>query len=126
MRFNMKNLRKIIKEEIDDFDWVRDLEVSTPLSELEINKPYRYQIQPQLLENTKYCGIDINNFPFMLNNEGYVKILDSSYVKEDFVFCNDSNEQILAYFVLFSNGDETNKKDAYLWIEDGSILVYED
>ena len=40
MRFNMKNLRKIIKEEIDDFDWIRDIQVDTDLTPAQVYNRY--------------------------------------------------------------------------------------
>jgi len=36
----MKNLRKIIKEEIDDFDWIRDVQVNTDLTPAQLYNRY--------------------------------------------------------------------------------------
>ena len=78
------NIRRIIKEEIDDFGWTKDALANIPYEDVLIDKKYQFQpIGPELEDLIKGCDGNTN-----LSTTPYVYILGKKQFTIEEVHCD--------------------------------------
>jgi len=110
-------IKKIIKEEVDEFDWIRNLKLYVPITDLGPGEKYKFHYLPEK------SLITINDDSDLKNHDLYhtIFIIDE---KEGFYDTNNSET---------SNYAETDTTDFWLipayknvsggWVESDGVMV---
>lgn len=86
-----KLIRKILKES-DDFDWIREVEVSIPFRDVRLSRHYDLKITNvnEFIKQAQHCGIQTNDVERMVYNTSYVIALNHNFLPSVSIYCDDN------------------------------------
>lgn len=85
-------LRNIIREEMDDLEWIRNVKATLPFQKTKYSF-YRIEFLDAknfILEAEK-CGV--NNADDIVYDTEYVKVMERAWLESGAVYCGDGNEE---------------------------------
>ena len=115
------NLKKIIKEEINSFDWVKSILEMEPIQfeEAEVGKTYRIESTEVLLETIGNC----NNTQQEIYHSKMATVLDKREWSYSNINCVSRDRgKVLALSLEFHL---TNRKTYPFWVSDDMVRLYE-
>ena len=111
--------KKIIREELDEFDWIREVPLDVHFEQAVVGKTYRIETTEVLWDAIEAC--DALEWPYKSRE---AKVISTSKHKYKDVFCDHEREDEVTTLKL-----RFKKRDYYIhttfWVSEDMVKLYE-
>ncbi len=87
------SLRNIIREEMDDLEWIRNVKATIPFDQTNTRSPYTIEFTDveKFIKQAVNCGV--SNAEDVVYDTDYVRVLEKAILESGAIYCGDSNEK---------------------------------
>jgi hypothetical protein len=115
------NIKKIILEEMDDFDWVKPMMDVIPFQEAKVHKTYRIRPTEVLMEALRNCGYWQKDW---LMDSKMATVSTMETIEYSQVNCGSQNkDEVLSLLLNFYHPD-TNETYTF-WVTEDMVYLYD-
>lgn len=121
---------KVIGESIDDFNWIKDVEVSLPFIDVELNNAYDIHfINPkEFIKQAEQCGVRTRTAEDMVYKTSYIRAREYQEVSSVSIYCDEhrnTHYKGVKPSLLLSFYDDLNRLiiSSYWVAEDQEITI---
>jgi len=117
----VRNLKQIIREELNDFEWIKDIEPKIPFSSVNPGDWYDVELTDEFFNMMEGCGERIDDFYDIT----HVRVINKQVgVDHDFVYCESySDEKIDTVILLEFYGSDGNSLKIDYWVTEEMVRL---